>query len=143
MDYIALAFGTWFAGFFPLAEIYVAVPLALASGLDGVSVVFWAVLGNYTPVLLIVLFYSRLQRNERIRNWLNGLVSVKMQERVNRFGWWFVLIVTPWAGVWAMSVTAKVMGMEDRTYLLASFISVFVYAVVLTFLIQTGASAIG
>ena len=41
-DYIALAFGAWFAGFFPLAEIYVAVPLALASGLDGVSTVFWA-----------------------------------------------------------------------------------------------------
>jgi uncharacterized membrane protein len=141
-DYLALALGAWFAGFFPLTEIYFAVPLALASGLDGASTVFWAVLGNYTPVLLIVLGYKRLNRSERARAWLNSLVSEKVKAYVNRFGVWFVLVVTPWVGVWAMSMTAKALGMKDRLYLLASFVSVLVYAIVLVWLIQAGVSLV-
>jgi len=43
MDYAWRAATAWFLGFAPVAEIYVAVPAALAMGLDPVSVVAWAV----------------------------------------------------------------------------------------------------
>lgn len=39
LEYLARAAAAWFVGFFPLAEIYVAVPAAMAAGLDDVSVV--------------------------------------------------------------------------------------------------------
>ena len=90
-----------------------------------------------------MLGYSRLNRSERVRAWLNGLVSEKAKARVNQFGVWFVLVITPWVGVWAMSMTAKALGMKDGLYLLASFVSVLVYAIVLVGLIQAGVGAVG
>jgi uncharacterized membrane protein len=138
VDYLVRAFGAWFVGFFPLAEIYVAIPAAIATGLDSVSVIFWSVFGNYTPIMLINFGYEYLMRYEKIRNWFTRLVSEKAKARIDRYGVWFVLLLTPWTGVWVMAVTAKALRMESRRFLLASFVSIFVYAVVLTITIQTG-----
>jgi hypothetical protein len=52
-DYWAKAISVWFIGFFPLAEIYVAVPAGIAMGLDTGSAVLWGSAGNYAPVLLL------------------------------------------------------------------------------------------
>ncbi|MEO1165549.1 MAG: hypothetical protein AAFV98_17320 [Chloroflexota bacterium] len=49
VEYIGKAFSAWFLGFFPLAEIYIAVPGAIALGLD----CFWqlhASLADYFSV---------------------------------------------------------------------------------------------
>jgi len=45
VEYIAKAFAAWFIGFFPYFEIYVAVPAAIAMGLDYFSAVTWSVFG--------------------------------------------------------------------------------------------------
>lgn len=139
-DYLARALSTWFAGFFPLAEIYVAVPAAIATGLDPSSVVFWAVFGNYTPVLLIHYGYDQLSRWQRARVWLDKLYSEKLKNRIERYEIGFVLLVTPWTGVWVMAVTAKVLRMSPTRFLVASFISILVYAVALVLLIDGGLS---
>ncbi len=137
-DYLTRAFSTWFAGFFPLAEIYVAVPAALAIGMDSASVIFWAVLGNYTPVLLIHYGYEQLSRSRRIAAWLDRLYSEKLKSRIQRYEIGFVLLMTPWTGVWVMTVTAKILRMRPARFLVASFVSVLVYAVLLVFLINSG-----
>lgn len=142
-EYIARAAGAWFLGFFPLAEIYVAVPGAVAAGLDDLSVVFWTVFGNFTPILLINFLYEWLMRFERVRGWFSRLISERVKERVNRWGMWFVLVVTPWVGVWAMAVTAKALGMNSRRFLIAAFVSILIYAVGLLILLRTGISVIG
>ena len=138
IEYLVKAGGAWFLGFFPLAEIYVAVPAAVASGLDNISVVLWTVLGNFTPALLIIGVYSWLAQFERIRTWLEGLVSEKAQTRINRWGIWFVLLGTPWTGIWIMSVTAKALGMNSQRFLLVSFISILVYAIVILWALRAG-----
>lgn len=137
-DYMVLAIGAWFLGFFPLAEIYVAVPAALAAGLDHISAWAWAVLGNFTPVVLITIFYDQLMRIERVQAWFAGLVSERIRQRVNRYGLWFVFLLTPWAGVWVMSVAAKVLGLRSTPYMLTAFLSIALYAVVIIFLIHNG-----
>lgn len=138
MDYLAKAFGAWFLGFFPLAEIVVAVPAAAATGLDDVSVVVWTVAGNFTPALLINVAYERLRRWERVGRYLDRLATDKVRARVNRWGMPFVLLMTPWVGIWAMSVTAKALGMAPRRFLLTAFCSILGYAITFMLLIRLG-----
>lgn len=140
-DYLARALGVWFLGFFPLAEIYIAVPAGVAAGLDNGSILFWSVFGNFVPVLLITGVYETLARHERLRLWLDGLLSEKTQARINRYGIWFVLVATPFAGVWVMSVTAKFLGMDSKRYILAAFFSILFYAVGTLVLIRLGLAA--
>ena len=138
LDYLVIAFGAWFLGFFPLAEIYVAVPAAVATGMDDISVIFWTVLGNFTPVLVITLFYGWLMRNERIKGWLTRKKNEKVRTRVDRYGVLFVLLVTPWTGIWVMTVTARALGMNQTRFMLAAFVSIFSYAVIVLVLIRAG-----
>lgn len=137
-DYLLKAGWVWFMGFFPLFEIYIAIPAGIASGLGIGSVLLWAILGNFTPILLISVCYGQLRKIPSIRQWLDNLVSERIKIQVNRYGTWFVLLITPWVGVWVMSVTAKTLGMETKRFLLASFISITVYALITSFLVYTG-----
>ncbi len=47
----------------PLLEIWIAIPMGLAMGLDPVLTAIAAILGNFIPLLIIVGFF------EKIRNW--------------------------------------------------------------------------
>ncbi|TVR20445.1 MAG: hypothetical protein EA396_10690 [Anaerolineaceae bacterium] len=142
MEYLFRAVGTWFLGFFPLAEIYIAVPAGVASGLDDVSVIFWAVLGNFLPVLLVHYGYAGLIQPSRFGRWLAGRVSDSARERVNRYGVWFVLVFTPWTGVWLMAVTAKLAGMNFTRFMWVAFASILIYAVGIVVLIRAGLMAV-
>ncbi len=139
-EYISKALGAWFLGFFPLAEIYIAVPAAVATGLDDLSVLVWTIFGNFTPVLLVTALYTQLIRIPRVRVWFEWLINEKAQERINKYGVWFVLLMTPTLGVWAMSVTAKVLRMNTTRYVAAAFISITVWAVVILIALRAGIS---
>jgi uncharacterized membrane protein len=130
-DYSARAASAWFLGFFPFFEIYVAVPAAFGLGLDPVSAVVWPVLGNVTPVFLIVLGYERLMRIERVRRWLDGRRSARFERWIDRYGAPFVLLVTPWIGVWAVAATAQALGMRRAILMSFSIVSITVYAIVI------------
>lgn len=142
MEYLFRAVGTWFLGFFPLAEIYIAVPAGVASGLDDASVIFWAVLGNFLPVLLVHYSYMGLIQPTRFGRWLAGRVSDSARERINRHGVWFVLAFTPWTGVWLMAVTAKLVGMNFNRFMSVAFISILIYALGIVALIRAGMMAV-
>lgn len=130
-DYAARAASAWFLGFFPFFEIYVAVPAAFGLGLDPLSAVVWPVLGNVTPVFLIVYGYEQLMRIERLGRWLRERRSVRLERWVDRYGIAFVLLVTPWVGVWAVAATARALGMERATLVGFSVLSITIYAIVI------------
>ena len=138
LEYFSRAFSVWFVGFFPWAEIYVAVPAGFGLGLDIYSTVGWSVLGNYLPAILIARSYDSLIRFPRINRWLSKLSSPKVRARIERNGVWTTILLTPWLGVWVMAATVKVFGMQTRPFLWASLASIFVYAVVLVGLISLG-----
>ncbi|MGF1584657.1 MAG: small multi-drug export protein [Bacteroidales bacterium] len=137
-EYFIKAASVWFIGFFPLAEIYVAIPAGLGLGLDVWSVVVWSVSGNYLPAILISAMYDKLTRYPGINRWLTKFTSEKTRARMERNGIWTTLLLTPWLGVWVMAVTVKFFGMQTRPFLWASFISILVYALVLAGLISWG-----
>jgi uncharacterized membrane protein len=137
LDYLAKAAGAWFVGFAPFFEIYVAVPGAIAVGLDYVSAVIWPVLGNFTPVLLIAFFYDQLSRVEGVDRLLERR-SPKLERWINAYGPWFILLTTPWIGVWVVATTAQLLGIKRGPLLFYSFVSITVYAVAIAFLIALG-----
>ena len=114
------------------------MPVALATGLDPGSVVAWTVAGNYAPVPLVHLLYERLVTIPRVGHWFGRLVSERFASRIDRQGMWIVLLVTPWVGVWAVAVTAKVVRLRRRALFGATFLSIALYAVVLVALIELG-----
>ena len=82
-EYAAKAFGAWFLGFFPLAEIYIAVPAAMSTGLDDASVILWSVFGNFTPALLIISLDQLLRKNDWISTRLDKMGSEKARNYVD------------------------------------------------------------
>lgn len=139
-DYVVKAGSAWFAGFFPLAEIYVAIPFAMSIGLDAASAVLWTVLGNITPIVLMSLLYDQLTRVAWLRERLGRMVSERFARAVNRYGTGIILLITPWIGVWIVAVTARVIGMRHSRLIVAASLSVVLYAVALAVMLQTGAA---
>lgn len=74
-------------------------------------------LGNVKPVFTIVFGYETLVRIERVRRWLLGRRSARFEGWVDRYGPPFVLLVTPWIGVWAVAATARMLGMNGAALL--------------------------
>jgi uncharacterized membrane protein len=138
IDYPVRAASAWFLGFFPFFEIYVAVPAAFGLGLDPVSAVVWPVLGNVTPLFVIAYGYERLTRIDRVRRWLQGRRSARLERWVDSYGAPFVLLVTPWIGVWAVAATAKALGMRQAALAAYSAISITAYALVIAAAIALG-----
>ena len=143
IEYIALAFSVWFAGFFPFFEIYVAIPYGFVIGLDPYSVVLWAVLGNFMPVPLIEYGYGWLEKFERFRRWQQKLIRPSLEEKINRRGKWFIAVFTPWIGVWAVAVTCKVLKVRKDILMLYTFVGIAAYAIVLALLIVLGITVAG
>lgn len=143
LEYFGKALSVWFLGFFPLAEIYVAIPAGFALGLGALSVIGWAVFGNFLPVLMIHLAYDRLREIPRVDRWLSRLSSEKMKARINRWGVWAVLLLTPWTGVWAMAVVTKALGMRGSRLLPAALTSILVYALATSMLVIAGGNMVG
>ncbi|GEM_PF-666072 len=141
-EYGSKSFVGWAMGFFPMFEIYGAVPASYALGLGVVSSVVWAVFGNILPVWVIHYGYEYLQRYPRINAWLERLASDKVQQRMNRYGMLGVLVLTPWLGIWAMAITARALGMKvGRLFVFAS-ISVTIYAIIIATTLDVGIKAI-
>ena len=137
-EYIFKAFSVWFIGFIPACEIYLAVPVGIAMGLDYSSTILWSVTGNYTPILLIHHGYKWLSQLKQFKTRLKRLPSKHLKSWINTYGIGFVVLITPWIGAWAMAVTMKSLRMNSRLFLIYSFISVVVYAVAIAILIHAG-----
>lgn len=143
LDYVAAAALAWLVGFLPLFEIYIAIPVGLAAGLDPVSATAWSAFGNIVPLWLVDLGYERLRRIERVDHYLARLRRERVERILDRWGFIAVFLATPLLGVWTMALAAKGLGMSSRPFLAASSISVVIYAVAITVSIELGLDLIG
>ncbi len=138
VEYVAAAALTWLVGFLPPFEIYVAIPVGLAAGLDPVSATLWAALGNVLPLYLVDLGYEWLRQHQRIDHWLSKLRRKRVERALDRYGWIAIVAATPLLGVWTMALAAKALGMATRPFLIASTVSVLAYALLITASIELG-----
>ena len=137
-EYLYKALTVWFIGFFPFFELFIAIPAGVSLKLDPVSTVIFCVAGNFFPVILIDFGYNRLIRYERVKTWLDRRVSERMIQNVNRHGTWYLLVITPWIGVWAIAVTARILRMKRTQMAWGVLASLTIYAIVLVVMIHAG-----
>lgn len=141
VHYISLAVTAWFMGFFPLFEIYLAVPVAMGLGLDIVSAVLWSWLGNFIVIPFISIFYDWLMKFNKINKYFSKLANSKTSKKLNSGGFIMVLIATPMFGSWAIGVAGKIVGMDRKRLFLASGISISIYGTIIGILTQLGMDA--
>ena len=141
LEYLMKAVGVWLVGFAPLTGLVSAVPAGVVLGLGNASVLVWSVFGAFTPALLIDALYTQMLRFPRLNTYVRRLDSERVRRRVDRWGVWFVLLATPWTTVWAMAVTAKVLGLGRRRFLISAFISIAAWAVIMLVLVKSGMAA--
>lgn len=142
-QYMTKALATWSVGFFPYAEVYAAVAAGMAMQLDVVSSVVWGVFGNFTPVPLMLWSYGRLMRIPQLRAWLLRIEKrggQRVKRAFDRYGAWFLILMTPILGSWTIAVVTPIIGIHPRRILLFSFIGITLYGVLTAVAIASGVS---
>ena len=118
----------------PIGEELVSIPLGIGLGLDALTVALVSAGFNMLPALVISGLFWRAGKGTRIVRvllklrsgrlraaavWMLRRRSRRLVGAIDRWGIWGVLLVTPWAGVYATTLTLEAIGMR-RTRLLAS-----------------------
>lgn len=137
----------------PIGEELVSIPADIALRLDAVAVAIMSVAFNMLPALVISGVFWRAERGTRVVRWLLRvrpallrLSAIRLLQRRSRrlaavwdrWGIWAVVVITPWAGVYATTLTLKAAGMDRRRLLAAVFLGLAVHAVMVA-LISAGA----
>lgn len=138
LNYLGLSATAWFIGFFPMFEIYIAIPATMAMGLDTVSSIAWSGLGNFLPVPLIAFFYQLLAKSKRIKGWLDKLADSKYKHRIEKQGPLVVLLLTPVVGSWAVAVIANGVGMNKMKLFISAGGSILLYGIIIAVLTHFG-----
>ena len=137
-QYLAAAASTWFIGFFPYFEIYVAVPAGFAAGLGWFDVFFWASLGNWMAIPFIDYGYSWLMRFQFMQTLSERSMGGKWERRIERHGAWLILFLTPAAGVWTIGIIAKALRYSRVKLWIYSAVSIWGTALVMALLMHMG-----
>jgi uncharacterized membrane protein len=138
IKYIGAAFSTWFVGFFPYFEIYIAVPAGFAAGLNWFDAFFWASLGNWMVIPFVDICYEWLMKFKFMKKITEKSLNGKWQDRIEKHGAWFILLLTPLAGVWTIVVIAKALKFNRAKLLIYSATSVWVTGLIIAILIING-----
>lgn len=127
----------------PISELRGAIPWALASGeLSWKQAYFFAVVGNFIPVIPLLLFLesfsNRLRRYKILDRFFNWLFTRtrrrgKLVEKYEALGLTlFVSIPLPITGAWTGTVAAFVFGIRFRYALPAIVAGIFLAGVIVT-----------
>ncbi|MFD1388384.1 small multi-drug export protein [Oceanobacillus sp. FSL W7-1293] len=143
LNYLSLAATAWFIGFFPMFEIYIAIPATMVMGLDAVSSIIWSSFGNFLPIPFIAFFYQLLAKSERIKKWLDKLANSRYKHRIEKQGPLVVVLLTPIIGSWAVAVIANGIGMNKVKLFISAGASILVYGIVIAVLTYYGVAFVG
>ena len=127
----------------PISELRGAIPYALGCGMSWQQAYFWAVLGNFIPVIPLLLFLepissflgSRYLICHRFFQWLFARTRRRGQvvERYEALGLIiFVAIPLPVTGAWTGTVAAFLFGVRFRYSLPAVLLGILLAGTVVT-----------
>ena len=134
---------TLFIAMLPVSELRGAIPYALSSGLSWQQSYFWAVIGNFIPVIPLLLFLGPLSKAlsrrfvlwQRFFDWLFARTRRrgKIVERYEAIGLvLFVAIPLPITGAWTGTVAAFLFGVRFRYALPAIILGILLAGTVVT-----------
>jgi uncharacterized membrane protein len=127
----------------PVSELRGAIPYALSSGLSWPQSYFWAVIGNFIPVIPLLLFLGPLSNAlsqrfffwRRFFDWLFARTRRrgKLVERYEALGLvLFVAIPLPVTGAWTGTVAAFLFGVRFQYALPAIVLGILLAGIVVT-----------
>lgn len=138
----------------PISEVRGAIPLGMALGLSPATTFTAAIMGNFTPVplLLALLGWSESFLKRRLED--GGGVAAKLAHAyfnlafkarsrakpyVNRYGAiglaLFTAIPLPFTGAWTSSLAAHILGMDRKVALISIWLGVMLAALVVSGLV--------
>ena len=134
---------TLFIAMLPVSELRGAIPYALSAGLSWQQSYFWAVLGNFIPVIPLLAFLGpisealsrRFDLWRRFFDWLFARTRRrgKVVERYEALGLiLFVAIPLPVTGAWTGTVAAFLFGIRFRYALPAILLGILLAGTVVT-----------
>lgn len=138
IDYVLAVIITWFVGFFPYFETYVAIPLGYSLGLNWFNSFIWASLGDWMAIPFIDFVYNYLLRFEFIRKNIDKSLSSKWKKHIDRYGVWFILVITPIAGSWTIGLMGKSLKYDKTKLYLYTGISIAITGLITILLIEMG-----
>ncbi len=138
LDYLFKAVLAYCMGIVPYFEIYIAVPASIGTGLDPVSAVIWAGLGNFSAVPLIVVFHSQLCKVPKLGKWLKDLPEGHHKKSVDKYGNLFIFFTTPLMGIWVAAAAAKAVGFPKPRLYMFSALSILFYGIIMAVLTKMG-----
>ena len=131
-------------GFLPIAEGNVAVPVALALGMNPFSAVCLSVLGTTTQTLLVRGFAGWILSIPRVAGWWERRFTGRTQRL---FAWkgvtWVILVGIPWLGGVPTALGAQLAGMSFPRYACWAISGLILHAGTLALLIRLGLRAAG
>jgi uncharacterized membrane protein len=127
----------------PISELRGAIPFALGSGLSWQQAYGWAVLGNFIPVVPLLLFLEPIsaflsKRSDVCRRFFDWLFARtrrrgRVVERYEALGLiLFVAIPLPVTGAWTGTVAAFLFGVRFKYALPAIIMGILLAGVVVT-----------
>ncbi len=130
-------------GFLPIAEGNVAVPVALALGMNPVSAVALSVLGTGTQTLLVRSLAGWLLGHPRFAGWWERRLSGRTGRLFLSHGAkWVVLIGIPWLGGVPTALGAQLARINGARYAAWAMTGLVLHASVLALLIRLGMHAV-
>jgi uncharacterized membrane protein len=115
----------------PVGEELVAIPMGIAFGLPLPAVIVTAIFFNVLPVFLIIIVFRKAEQSVGPIRWLVKLRNQKFSRILDRFGMPGVMVVTPWLGVYAATVTLEILGMSHSRIFISILASLVIYAVII------------
>ena len=127
----------------PIGEELVSIPVGVGLGLNVAMVAVVSFVFNLLPAVLISGLFWRAERGTRVVRmllrlrplalravvlWILRRRSRRLGQALDRWGIWGVLAATPWAGVYATTLTLEALGMRRRRLLAAVAASLAIHA---------------
>ena len=131
-------------GILPVAEGNVAVPVALALGINPFLAVFLSVLGTTTQTLTVRGSARWLLALPRVAGWWERHMAARTQRVFARGGaTWVILVGIPWLGGVPTAVGAQLAGIGPARYARWAIGGLILHAGILALLIRLGLHAVG
>ncbi len=126
----------------PVTELRAAIPLAVTLGMEPWKAFYLSLLGNFIPIIPLLLLFDPVIRFLRKIKILDKLIDAilmrtrKKSKKIDKYGTWglllFVGIPVPGTGIWTGSLIAYLLGVRLLYAVIAMSAGMFIAGILVT-----------
>lgn len=152
METIAVHWKVFLLSMIPISELRVSIPLGIFWDMDPLSCFFWAIFGNFVPILPLLIFlpliYKLLLKLPFGQKTIGTIVNKfrRKGEQTKKYGFWgltvLVAIPLPGTGVWTGCAVAFLFGWPIAKAVIAITIGEIIAGILVT-IASAGVASLG